>query len=116
MADDDVVGQITEAIRAQNQGALESTAALVRTLDRIATRVDDVDRRLMRVEASTMDRDLRRLDEELDKLTASVERLSTWQAHMTGAMGLFNWVRSSWPLFAAIGVGLLAWLDFRLRR
>lgn len=115
MADEDLVRSIVEAMREQNQGVVESTAALVRTIDRIATRLDDVDRRLMRVESASYDRDMARMTEDLSRLTAEVAGLSTWRAHVGGAMGLFNWVRSSWPLFVSIGGLLALYLELRRR-
>lgn len=115
MDDDEMRRAILDALRERDQGALESTAALVRTLDRIATRLDDVDRRLMRVESSGNERDLARMASELARLTIEVSTLTTWQAHMTGAMWLFKWVRESWPMFVAIGGAIALYLEFRRR-
>lgn len=104
--------EIAEAVSRQIQGILAPLSHIAGSLDKSSRRLDEIDKRVMLLEATHMRPEIERLERAIESLEKQVDALNTWRHQVNGAMTLFNWVRSSWPFFVALGGTILAYIQF----
>lgn len=122
--DDHSARIIADAVGKRVEAVLAPLDAMTRTIERLTHKMDDVDKRVIRLEATTPGSDIDRLRAEMQRMEAELSNdlrdlkhdvtdLVAWKNRMAGAAGLFETVKSSWPLVVALAVGLVAYLKVK---
>lgn len=81
---------------------------LVLTVEKIGDRLDHMHERVLHLEHEVKSPEFKILSGSVEDLKSRVESLQTWQHQVSGALKLFDFIRTAWPFFAALA-GLLAY-------
>lgn len=103
--------QLGEAVSAQTRMFGESLAANTKVLERLSDRLDNVDRRLIRIEESRHGADIESIKAEQTSAFRRINDLEATRDQQKGAATLVSWLRQTAPWLVAMGAAAFATAD-----
>lgn len=103
--------QIADAMNSQSKMFADSMASTTRAMERLADKMEDVDRRLIRVEEAKHGRDIERLTKLVEGVVGRVASIEDWRNKAIGAGNMVTWLRTTAPWVMAIILGAVLVFD-----
>lgn len=112
MAEIHAMRQLADAVTAQTKFFGDAMGAHTRAVERLADKVEDVDRRLIRVEEAKHGREIEDLKSDLTAALTRIDQLESTRDQQKGAKALVDWLRQTAPWLVGIAAAVfLGWKE-----
>lgn len=105
----EIIGQRISVILSPVQALTTTAERIVDHLDEISRRLNEIDKRVVHLEAAPLRPEIERQIRNVDDIRKEIALLQAWKHQVEGAMNLFSWVKSSWPLLVSVGGAITAY-------
>jgi predicted RNase H-like nuclease (RuvC/YqgF family) len=97
----DTLKALADTVTAQGKAQADHTAAATRAIERLSSKVDGMNERLIRLEEAKHGREIERLDKSINELSGKVDALEGVRDQQRGAKALVDWLRMITPWLLA---------------